>query len=185
MLPSCFRLRTIPSLALSFVRFSSVLTTQPSALSFPFFPLSPDGGSRGASFLFRPACFHAFLPIPVLGLLQFLSPVAGSLHSSCPSASAFPFRFPAAPLSFRLRFGYSAFKCILTDSFHSLRNCRSVANTSILAYNLAYVNYFFQIFSIFFLNAENSEFKEKKRSEIKRFQTAQDQYSIIPTRWFR
>ena len=39
--------------------------------------------------LFRPACFHAFLPIPVLGLLQFLSPFAGSLHSSYPSASAF------------------------------------------------------------------------------------------------
>ncbi len=89
VLPFCFRFRAFPSLPLSFVRFRSVLTTQPSALSFPFFPLSPVGGSRGAFFLFRPACFHAFLPIPVLGLLQFLSPFAGSLHSSYPCASAF------------------------------------------------------------------------------------------------
>ena len=66
-----------------------VLTTWPSVLSFPFFPFSPDGGSSGASFLFRPACFHAFLPIPVLGSLQFLSPVAVSLHSSYLGASAF------------------------------------------------------------------------------------------------
>ena len=98
VLPFCFRFRVFPSLTLSFVRFSSVLTTQPPALSFPFFPLSPDGGSHGASFLFRPACFHAFLPIPVLSFLQFLSPIAGSLHSSYPSASAFslsvPGRFP-------------------------------------------------------------------------------------------
>ena len=93
-LPFCFRLRAFPSHPLSFVRFSLVLTTQPSALSFPLFPLSPVGGSRGASFLFRPACFHAFLPIPVLGLLQFLSPVAGSLHSSYLSASAFSLSVP-------------------------------------------------------------------------------------------
>ena len=45
-------------------------------------------------FLFRPACFHAFLPIPVLGLLQFLSPFAGSLHSSYPDAQPSSFRFP-------------------------------------------------------------------------------------------
>ena len=89
VLPSWFRLRAFPSLKLSFVRFSSVLTTQPSALSFSFFPLSPVGGSYGASFLFRPACFHAFLPIPVLGFLQFLSPFAVSLHRSYLSVSAF------------------------------------------------------------------------------------------------
>ncbi|MBR5288625.1 MAG: hypothetical protein IKU34_08585, partial [Clostridia bacterium] len=63
-------------------------------LSFPFFPFSPVGGSHGAFFPFRPACFHAFLPIPVLGLLHFLSPVAGSLHSSYPSASAFSLSVP-------------------------------------------------------------------------------------------
>ena len=63
----------------SFDPFSPLLTTQPSALSFPFFPFSPGSGSSGASFLFRPACFHAFLPIPVLSLLLFLSPLLSRL----------------------------------------------------------------------------------------------------------
>ena len=89
----------------------SVLTTQLSALSFPFFPFSPVGGSSGASFLFRPACFHAFLPIPVLSLLQFLSPFAVSPHSGYLSVSAF---FLAAsglfPLAFALGSGYLAFR---------------------------------------------------------------------------
>ena len=89
VLPLCSRPRAFPSHPLSFVRFCSVLTTQPSALSFPFFPNSPDGGSSGATFLFRPACFHAFHPIPVLSALQFLSPLAGSPHSGYLSASAF------------------------------------------------------------------------------------------------
>ena len=44
----CFRFRAFPFLPLSFVRFRSVLTTQPSDLSFPFFPFSPVGGSLGA-----------------------------------------------------------------------------------------------------------------------------------------
>ena len=75
VLPFCFRFRAFPfrSAYLSSASLS-VLTTQPSVLSFPFFPFSPVGGSSGASFLFRPACFHAFLPIPVLSFLQFLSP---------------------------------------------------------------------------------------------------------------
>ena len=72
-----------------------VLTTQPSVLSFPFFPFSPDGGSSGASLLFRPACFHAFLPIPVLSFLHFLSPIAVSPHNGYLNVSAFSFRFPA------------------------------------------------------------------------------------------
>ena len=80
----------------SFVPFSPLLTTQPSALSFPFFPFSPGSGSFGASFLFRPACFHAFLPIPVLGLLRFLSPFAVSLHSSYLNARPSSFRFPTS-----------------------------------------------------------------------------------------
>ena len=82
VLPLCSRFRAFPSLPFSFVHFRSVLTTQPSVLSFPFFPFSPDGGSSGASFLFRPACFHAFLPIPVLSFLHFLSPITVSPHSS-------------------------------------------------------------------------------------------------------
>ena len=50
VLPSCSRLRAFPSLPLSFVCFRSVLTTQPSVLSFPFFPFSPGSGSSGACF---------------------------------------------------------------------------------------------------------------------------------------
>ena len=74
--------------------FRSVLITQPSALSFPFFPFSPGGGSHGAYFLFRPACFHAVLPIPVLSSLQFLSPAAVLLHSSYHSGPTPEVGFP-------------------------------------------------------------------------------------------
>ena len=94
-----------------------ILTTQLSALSFPFFPFSPVGGSSGASFLFRPACFHAFLPIPVLSLLHFFSPITGSPHSGYFSASAF---FLSAsgffPFAFALGSGYSALGPTLTDN---------------------------------------------------------------------
>ena len=79
-----------------------VLTTQPSALSFPCFPYSPVGGSYGASFLFRSACFHAVLPISVLSSLQFLSPSAVSPHSGYLDASASSFRFRPLPLAFAL-----------------------------------------------------------------------------------
>ena len=86
-----------------------VLTTQPSVLSFPFFPVSPDGGSSGASFLFRPACFHAFRPIPVLSVLHFLSPFAVSPHSGYLSASAFFLSVSGLfPLAFALGSGYLA-----------------------------------------------------------------------------
>ena len=96
MLPSCSRSWAFPSLPFSFVHFRSVLTTQPSALSFPFFPFSPGGGSSGASFFFRPACFHAFLPIPVLSFLRFFSPITVSPHSSYLSVSAFFLSVPAS-----------------------------------------------------------------------------------------
>ena len=113
VLPFCSRFRAFPSLPLSFVRFRSVLTTQPSALSFPFFPFSPVGGSSGASFLFRPACFHAFLPIPVLSFLQFLSPFTVSPHSGYLSASAFSLSVPGLfPLAFALGSGYLALERI-------------------------------------------------------------------------
>ncbi|MBR6541834.1 MAG: hypothetical protein IKT73_01370, partial [Anaerotignum sp.] len=99
----------------------SVLTTQPSALSFPFFPFSPVGGSSGASFLFRPACCHAFLPIPVLSFLHFLSPLAVSPHSGYLSASAFFLAAPGLfPFAFALGSGYSASNVLLTDTFGSL-----------------------------------------------------------------
>ena len=80
-------------------------------LSFSFFPFSPVGGSHGAAFLpfsilaflFRPACFHAVLPIAVLSFLQFLSPYAVLPHSGYLSASAFPFGFRPCPLCFCFR----------------------------------------------------------------------------------
>ena len=109
VLPFCFRFRAFSLTWLSFVRFRSVLTTQPSVLSFPFFPVSPDGGSPGAFFLFRPACFHAFLLTPVLSLLQFLSPSAFSPHSGYLSVSAFFLSVSGLfPLAFALGSGYLA-----------------------------------------------------------------------------
>ena len=115
VLPSCFRLRAFPSLPLSFVRFCSAQTTQPSALSFPFFPLSPVGGSRGAfsssvrpvsmpSFRFRySACCNSFLHSPA------------RFTAATPTPSLLPFGFPAAPPGFRFRFwllsfGYPPFR---------------------------------------------------------------------------
>ena len=92
--PYAFAFGLSPRSKLSFVRFRSVLTTQPSALSFPFFPFSPGGGSHGASVLFRPACCHAVLPIPVLSFLQFFSPSAVSLHRSYHSAPTLTVDFP-------------------------------------------------------------------------------------------
>ena len=100
-------------LLLSFVRFCSLLTTQLSALSFPFFPFSPGSGSFGASFLFCPACCHAILPIPVLSFLQFLSPPAGSPHSGYPCVSAFRFLFRPLPLGIRFRFWLLGFEAHL------------------------------------------------------------------------
>ena len=86
-----------------------VPATQPSVLSFPVFPASPDGGSPGAAFLFRPACCHAFLPIPVLSLLRFRSPLAVSPHSGYLSASAFDLSASDfLPLAFALGSGYLA-----------------------------------------------------------------------------
>ena len=105
------------SLPLSFVRFRSASTTQPSALSFPFFPFSPDGGASGAPFLFRLACLHAFLPIPVLSFLHFLSPLAVSPHSGYLSASAFSLSVPGLfPLALALGSGYLALGFILSDT---------------------------------------------------------------------
>ena len=108
---------------LSFVRLSLLLTTQPSALSFPFFPFSPGSGSSGASFLFRPTCFHAVLPIPVLSFLRFLSPSAVSPHSGYLSASAFFLAVSGLfPLAFALGSGYSALGShLLSDASRLLR----------------------------------------------------------------
>ena len=70
-------------------------------------------------FLFRPACFHAFLLIPVLGFLHFLSPLAVSPHSSYLSASAFFLSAPGFfPFAFALGSGYLALS--LSGSSQSL-----------------------------------------------------------------
>ena len=55
------------------------------------------------AFLFRQACFHAFLPIPVLSFLLFLSPFAPSPHSGYHSSWP-PVSSSAIPLCFRFRF---------------------------------------------------------------------------------
>ena len=96
-----------------------VLTTQPSALSFPFFPFSPGGGSYGASFLFRPACFHAFLPIPVLGLLHFLSPSLSRLTVATSAPLPSSFRLPRFPPSLPPGFPcfFSGFRYLASCSF--------------------------------------------------------------------
>ena len=150
VLPFCSRFRAFPSLPLSFVRFSLVLTTQPSVLSFPFFPFSPVGGSSGASFLFRPACFHAFLPIPVLSFLHFLSPLAVSPHSGYLSASAFSFRFRPFPLGFRFRFWLLGFTNVfLSETFDSLCLFVFPQRTSIYYHRTFYLS---TPFSNFFKN---------------------------------
>ena len=86
VLPFCSRFRAFPSLPLSFVRFRLVLTTQPSALSFPFFPFSPVGGSFGV----RP----------------FLSSLSLSSSVRPVSMPSFRFRYSASCVSF-LRFSVS------------------------------------------------------------------------------
>ena len=124
-LPQPFH-RCFPSFPLPLVRFSSGLFCSPSAFfrllllasdysAFrSFFSLLPVLPCRRflrcstvsfvpVAFLFRPACFHAFLPIPVLSSLRFLSPlfcfVSQALHSFRPPVSS-----SAAPLCFRFRF---------------------------------------------------------------------------------
>ena len=126
-------LLSLSGFPLSFCILSSasvpVLTTQPSVLSFPFFPFSPDGGSSGASFLFRPACFHAFLPISVLSFLHFFSPLAVSPHSGCLSASAFLLSVSGLfPMAFALGSGYSAFNISSSETSArvSLSFCREL-----------------------------------------------------------
>ena len=96
--PHALAFGLFPSRPLPFVRCPSVLTTQPSVLSFPIFPVSPDGGSSGASFLFRRACFHAYLPIPVLSFLQFLSPLRCFVSQALSQLPASCFQLGRSPL---------------------------------------------------------------------------------------
>ena len=113
--PFAFAFGLSPSALLSFVRFALVLTTQPSVFLFPSsrFPLSavppvlPFCLAASLLFLFRPACFRAFLPILVLCFLQFLSPTLAR-PTELPQRPGLPLRALAVPLCLRFRFGYSA-----------------------------------------------------------------------------
>ena len=71
-------------LLLSFVCFCSLLTTQPSALSFPFFPFSPVGGSFGAlRFLSSPLFSSSVRPVSMPSFRFWYS-------ASCVSFRPFP-----------------------------------------------------------------------------------------------
>ena len=138
VLPSCFRLRAFPSLTLPFVRFRSVLTTQPSALSFPFFPFSPVGGSYGAfSSSVRPVSMPSFRFRYSARCISFLrSPARFTAATPAPQPSSF--RFPAVPLGFRFRFwllgfGPASFQMLPIRS----RACRS---RSELVYNITHLH---------------------------------------------
>ena len=99
LLSGFFRSLQLASDYSAFCSFFSLLPVFPwqrflRCLSVPFVP---------DLFLFRLACFHAFLPIPVLSFLRFLSPlfcfVSQALRSSWPPVSS-----SAIPLCFRFRF---------------------------------------------------------------------------------
>ena len=99
------------SLPVPFVPFRSLLTTQPSALSFPFFPISPGSGSLGARpFLASPSFSSSVRPVSMpsfrfrysASCVSFLR-FAVSPHSGCLSARP-PVSSSAAPLCFRFRF---------------------------------------------------------------------------------
>ena len=95
VLPFCSRFRAFPSLPLSFVRFRLVLTTQPSVLSFPFFPFSPDGGSSGA---FSSSVQPVSMPFFRFRYSAFCNSFLRSLSRLTVATSApqpYSFRFPA------------------------------------------------------------------------------------------
>ena len=88
------------SLAFCFLSsaFCSVLTTQPPPFPFPASRSPLAWFLRCLFFPFSPACFHAFLPVPVLGLLRFpfsVSPV--SPHSGFSRFHPYAFAFGRSP----------------------------------------------------------------------------------------
>ena len=133
-LPQLFH-RCFPSFPLSFVRFSSglsacfpvsfvpfspLLTTQPSALSFPFFPFSPGSGSFGAlRFLSSPSFSSSVRPVSMpFFRFRYSASCVSFLRSSvsCHRHYAAPgLLFPARPFpfAFALGSGYLALDCIL------------------------------------------------------------------------
>ena len=163
-LPQLFH-RCFPSFPLPHVRFTSGLFRLLSASFRPLLPASdysafcpffsplPDlpwqRFSRCAPvplvpgpFLFRPACFHAVLPIPVLSFLRFLSPVAVSPHSGYLGASAFRFLFRPRPPGFRFRFRLLSLSVLNFSVPH--RTCIYYHRNLILSTPILYI---FQLFS--------------------------------------
>ena len=157
VLPSCSRFRAFPLLPLSFVRFRLVLTTQPSDLSFPFFPFSPVGGSFGACrFLSSPTLSSSVRPVSMPSFRFRYSAFCVSFllrrlaSQGYLSASTSSFRFRPHPLGFRFRFR------LLSSSVLSSRTLVSRSLTFrdslvILARLILFVNIFFQNFSINFI----------------------------------
>ena len=100
-----------PSLPVSFVPFCSGSDYSAFRSFFSLLPVLPCRRFLRCStvsfvpvaFPFSPACFHAFLPVPVLSFLRFLSPlccfVSQALRSFRPPVSS-----SAIPLCFRFRF---------------------------------------------------------------------------------
>ena len=103
----------------SFVPFSLRLTTQPSALSFPFFPFSPGSGSFGALwFLSSPSLSSDLRPVSMPSFRFRYSascisfrPFSVSPHSGYSQLASFRLLFRMLPLGFRFRF------CLLGLSF--------------------------------------------------------------------
>ena len=100
---------------LSFVRFCSLLTTQPSALSFPCFLFSPGSGSNGALwFLSSPLFSSSVWPVSMPSFrFRYSASCVSFLRfsASCHRHYAAPgLLFPARPFpfAFALGSGYSA-----------------------------------------------------------------------------
>ena len=102
---------------LSFVCFCSLLTTQPSALSFPFFPISPGSGSLGAlRFLTSPLFSSSVRPVSMPSFrFRYSASCVSFLRFtvSCHRHYAAPgLLFPARPFPFAFALGSGYLACL-------------------------------------------------------------------------
>ena len=109
----------------SFVPFSPLLTTQPSALSFPFFPFSPGSGSFGAlRFLSSPLFSSSVRPVSMpsfrfrysASCVSFLR----SLFRLTVATSASDLLSPARPFPFAFALGSGYLACHFAFLFPAL-----------------------------------------------------------------
>ena len=139
LLSAFFRLLQLASDYSAFCSFFSPLPVLPWQRFFRCAPVS----FVPFAFLFRSACFHAVLPIPVLSFLRFLSPffcfVTQALRSFRPPVSS-----SAVPLCFRFRFRLLGFGTRFFKLF-PVRFCgfTRAANFYIITRVFANVNYYF------------------------------------------